>query len=196
MAHSLNNATKQQFKDRVAAFSTRGSRRGFVDIPLPIPQDQLNDVTEKFESLKKEQRTLLDKVEAFRKEFGLEQGTHLKNVLSDREWYGRVKRRTWTEERLKKYEDARLSSSRLEVVSKEISVLKKRLMLSAEPEDESLHRFSVNGQSVASEFKINKSIYIQALMFKIMVRKVLGAEFARDIEKMVNELGITHEADL
>ena len=43
MAHSLNNAKAAQFMERTASFSTHGSRRGFVDIELPIPDTQLND---------------------------------------------------------------------------------------------------------------------------------------------------------
>ena len=37
-AHSLNNATKKQFIEKVASYSTHGSRRGFVDIELLIPK--------------------------------------------------------------------------------------------------------------------------------------------------------------
>lgn len=42
MAHSLTNAKAARFMDRVSEFSTRGSRRGFVDLGIPIPDDQLN----------------------------------------------------------------------------------------------------------------------------------------------------------
>lgn len=41
MAHSLTNAKAARFMQRTSEFSTHGNRRGFVDIDLPIPKDQL-----------------------------------------------------------------------------------------------------------------------------------------------------------
>ena len=46
MAHSLTNAKAARYMQRTSEFSTRGSRRGFVDIDLPIPKDQLEPCVE------------------------------------------------------------------------------------------------------------------------------------------------------
>jgi len=189
MAHSLNNATKQQFKDRVASFSTHGSRRGFVDIALPIPKDQLNDARDEYLSLREESRILQQKITDFRKEFGLDAGTKLKNVLSENEWYGKLKKRTWPAARVKAYEDARALSARFNLVNVEMSALRSRLQISADPEDDETLTFTTRS-SVKGEFKISKIVFIRHLLFRAVVAQIIGKELTKMVDLMVEELGV------
>lgn len=54
------NKSKGQFISRTGSFSTHGSRKGFVDVNIPIPEDQLLNLSEK-------RRLLIDKQQEIQK---------------------------------------------------------------------------------------------------------------------------------
>lgn len=78
MAHALSNSDKQQFIDRSGSYSTHGSRRGFVDIDLPMPEDQLADASNEWLVLSERKQTMTLQLSEYRKKLGIGAGKQLK----------------------------------------------------------------------------------------------------------------------
>lgn len=77
MSHSLNNAKAQQFMSRVADYSTHGSRRGFVDVNLPIPADQCGSPEDMLRIIHKRKKELSLEISKNRRLLGVKPGKKL-----------------------------------------------------------------------------------------------------------------------
>jgi len=185
MAHSLNNATKEQFKSRTGSYSTHGSRRGFVDIPLPIPKDQLNGVRDEFISLRLESSILKEKIKDGRAFFGIPQGKRLRDFAgADTEAWS-AKKAHWSDHRWKLFDELRAQSKRSTEIGVKIKVLRDRLHLSAEPEDCLTHKYKYG--DVSGAFKIDKRGYMDLILFKITCQKTLTPKLLKQINTRVGE---------
>jgi hypothetical protein len=81
-SYSLGNAKAGQFMAREASYSTHGSRRGFVDIDLPIPESQLSDASETLNALLQRKQELSLAISNNRHILGIKKGKPLKTYAN------------------------------------------------------------------------------------------------------------------
>jgi hypothetical protein len=77
-SYSLTSAKKEQFMDRSGSFSTHGSRRGFVDIDLPIHESQMHSLEDEREEIAGRKLKISLKISENRKLLGIRKGKQLR----------------------------------------------------------------------------------------------------------------------
>ena len=193
MAHSLNNAKAEQFKKRTGSFSTHGSRRGFVDLALPIPKDQLNSAIDSYNAMKDELSLLKIQHAEGCQEVGF-QGRSAgsgRGGVSLRKWYDLKRKergidKVWPQSRHDLVLRVMDIGKRINTLSGEISLLSRRLGISAHEVVDKSASLDLRGKHY--DLTITPIKYFNAMAFREVAMRVLTKEQRETINKVLDDL--------